>query len=53
MTVFDGAQNVIAAGFTDITPAELAPGDSTTFEITLPEMGGSPENYIVNIQGVP
>jgi len=53
VTVFDGAQNVIAAGFTDIAPAELAPGVSTTFEITLPEMGGSPENYIVNIQGVP
>ncbi len=53
VTVFDGAQNVIAAGYTDITPAELARGRSANFEITLPEMGGDPENYIVNVQGVP
>lgn len=53
VTVFDSAQNVIAAGYSDITPTELAAGDSTTFEITLPETGGDPQNYIVNIQGVP
>ena len=60
VTVFDGAQNVIAAGFTDITPdgstegaAELKAGETARFEITLPELGGSPENYIVNIEGVP
>lgn len=53
VTVFDGAQNVIAAGYADITPDVLAPGASADFEISLPEMGGSPENYIVNIQGVP
>lgn len=52
-TVFDGAQRVIGAGYADITPAELAPGASADFEISLPEMGGSPANYIVNIQGVP
>jgi hypothetical protein len=61
VTVFDGAQNVISAGFTDITsggsapdqPAELKVGETTSFEITLPEVGGNPENYIVNIEGVP
>ncbi len=53
VTVFDGAQNVIAAGFTEIQPADLAPGQSSPFEITLPDVGGSPENYIVNIQGTP
>jgi hypothetical protein len=55
ITVFDSAQNVIGAGFGDITPAEreLAPGETATFEITLPELGGDPENYIVNVQGVP
>jgi hypothetical protein len=51
VTVFDGAQNVIAAGFTDISAPELAPGQTAPFEITLPEIGGEPENYIVNIQG--
>jgi hypothetical protein len=53
VTVFDGVQNVIAAGYSDISPVELAPGAATDFEISLPEIGGSPENYIVNIQGVP
>ncbi len=76
VTVFDGQQNVIAAGFADITPsisasgtAEatssaasateavgtgiLEPGQTTPFSITLPEMGGNPQNYIVNIQGLP
>jgi hypothetical protein len=61
VTVFDGAQNVIAAGFTDVTrdasaegsPAELPPGESAAFEITVPEIGGQPENYIVNLQGLP
>lgn len=61
VTVFDGAQNVIAAGFTDVardanasgSPAELPPGESASFEITLPELGGDPQNYIVNLQGQP
>ncbi|MEO8395910.1 MAG: FxLYD domain-containing protein [Chloroflexota bacterium] len=56
VTVFDGAQNVISAGFTNIQPDgadELKAGQTTTFEITLPEVGGNPENYIVNIEGVP
>ncbi len=53
VTVFDGSQNVIAAGYADVTPDELAPGESADFEIDLPEIGGSPENYIVNFQGVP
>jgi hypothetical protein len=52
-TVFDGEQNVIAAGYADITPDALTPGVSADFEISLPEMGGSAENYIVNIQGRP
>ncbi len=53
VTVFDGAQNVIAAGFSDISPAELDASATADFQITLPEMGGDPENYIVNVQGVP
>ena len=53
VTVFDGAQNVIAAGFSDISPAELAASAEASFQITLPEMGGDPENYIVSVQGIP
>ncbi len=61
VTVFDGAQNVIAAGFTDVardanvegSPADLPPGETASFEITLPEIGGEPQNYIVNLQGLP
>jgi hypothetical protein len=53
VTVFDGAQNVIAAGFSDLDPGTLAPGESAPFEILLPDVGGTPANYIVNIQGLP
>jgi hypothetical protein len=53
VTVFDAAQNVIAAGYTDLSTAELAAGQSAPFSITLPDVGGSPQNYIVSIQGLP
>ncbi len=53
VTVFDSAQNVIGAGYVDITPAALEPGSITPFEIPLQEVGGDPVNYIVNIQGLP
>lgn len=53
VTVFDRVENVIGAGFSDIEPAELQPGESATFEITLPELGGEAQNYIVNVQGLP
>jgi hypothetical protein len=57
VTVFDSAQNVIAAGFADIQSgetmaAELAPGQTASVIIILPEIGGDPENYIVNVQGI-
>lgn len=52
VTVFDAAQKVIAAGYGDITP-QLAAGESASFQITLPETGGSAANYILNIQGLP
>ena len=50
-TVFDAAGNVIAAGFVDLTAA-LNPADSTTFRILVPEMGGQPANYIINVQAL-
>ncbi len=51
-TVFGSDGNVIAAGFIDLTAA-LNPADSTTFRILVPEMGGQPANYIVNVQALP
>jgi hypothetical protein len=52
-TVFDDSQNVIAAGFTDLTVAQLAPDESAPFQIVVPETGGEPAHYIVNVQGRP
>jgi hypothetical protein len=53
VTVFDSAQNVIAAGFSDLASTELAPGDSANYQIVVAEMGGEPAQYIVNVQGIP
>ena len=50
-TVFASDGNVIAAGFVDLTAA-LNPADSTTFRILVPETGGQPANYIVNVQAL-
>jgi hypothetical protein len=53
VTVFDDSQNVIAAGFTDLMAEQLAPDESTPFQIVVPEMGGEPAHYIVSVQGRP
>jgi hypothetical protein len=51
VTVFDSNGDVIAAAFTDI-PAELAAGDEIAFRIVIPDLGGQPLNYIVNVQAL-
>lgn len=51
-TVFDTAQNVIAAGFDIADAPTLAPGESTRYGIGIPEIGGEPANYIVYVQGL-
>jgi hypothetical protein len=53
VTVFDSRQNVIAAVFSLVTDASLAPQESVDFNIQIAEMGGDPSNYIVNIQALP
>lgn len=53
VTVFDNAQHVIAAGFGDLSAAQLAPYESADFQIIVPEMGGEPAQYIINVQGLP
>lgn len=52
VTIFGAEGTVVAAGFTDLTAA-LNPSDTTTFHIVVPEMGGQPANYIVNVQALP
>lgn len=51
-TIFDAAGNVIAAGFVDLSAA-LNENDSAPFRILVPDMGGEPANYIVNVQALP
>jgi hypothetical protein len=51
-TIFDSAGNVIAAAFVDLTAA-LSPSDTAPFHIVVPELGGQPANYIVNVQALP
>ena len=47
-TVFDAAQNVIAAAFVDLPLAALEPGARTPYEIAIQELGGDPITYIVS-----
>jgi hypothetical protein len=51
VTVFDTTGGVIAAGFADVTPG-LNAGASADFNIVVPEIGGTPVNYIVSVQGL-
>ncbi len=54
-TVFDGAGNVVAAGFTEVSAA-LQPGARAEFRLVVPEMGSQPGdeiNYILMVQGLP
>ncbi len=53
VTVFDNAQHIIAAGFSDLSATQLAPDESADFQIIVPEIGGEPAQYIVNVQGLP
>lgn len=52
-TIFNGQQNAIAAGFVDLDTPELRPNESAEFQIIVPEMGGEPAQYIVNVQALP
>ena len=52
VTVFDARQNVIAAAFTQVLEGVLAPGEDVEFSFRIQEVGGTPTNYIVNVQGL-
>ena len=51
VTLFDAKNHVIAAGFADAKLADLPPGATTDYTILISEAGGTPANYIVNVQG--
>jgi hypothetical protein len=50
VTVFDAAQNVIAAGFTDVSGGALVAGASAAYEVAIPEFGGEPVTTSVSVQ---
>ncbi|MAU08880.1 MAG: hypothetical protein CL607_03595 [Anaerolineaceae bacterium] len=50
ITVFDDIGRVIAAGFADTEVEVLAAGESASFSIAVPELGGEAINYLVNVQ---
>lgn len=53
VTLFDEMGRVIAAGFTEQPDTVLSPGDDAEFTILIPEAGGIPANYVVNVQALP
>jgi hypothetical protein len=53
VTVFDEARNVIAAAFSDADRALLPPGETANYTVLIPEFGGPPVNYIVEVQALP
>jgi hypothetical protein len=52
VTVFDGQQQVIGAWFAPLNAPLLPPGEPVAFEIRVPEIGGEPINYILDIQAL-
>jgi hypothetical protein len=52
-TVFNEQQAVIGARFVDIEAADLQANESIAFRIPVPELGGNPAQYIVNVQALP
>lgn len=51
-TVFDDAGDVIGVGITTAA-AELAPNASADWTLLVPDLGGTPHQYIVTAQGLP
>lgn len=52
ITVFDAQQKVIGAWFAPLSADALEPEASLDFDIRVPEIGGEPMNYILEIQGL-
>lgn len=52
-TVFDSDGDVIAAAFSEADAAVLQPDAETNYTILITDRGGLPEQYIVDVQGIP
>jgi len=52
ITVFDDQQRVIAGRFFPLADEPIAPGDSVDYAVLIPELGGTPVDFIVEFQGV-
>lgn len=52
-TVFNAQGNVVAARFIDLENIDLRSNESTSFEVIIPEVGGEPAEYVVNVQALP
>lgn len=53
ITVFDDDGGVIAAGFIAAGQESIAAGESIPYQVRVPEMGGTPANYFLDIQALP
>lgn len=53
ITVFDEDGGVIAAGFITTGQESITAGESVSYQVRVPEMGGIPANYILDIQALP
>lgn len=52
-TIFDDRGRVIAAGFADADVSILPAGEDAGFNVLISDLGGTPANYVVNIQAYP
>jgi hypothetical protein len=52
VTVFNAQQEVIAAWFSPLSDDHIRADETIPFEIRIPEIGGDPVNYILDIQAL-
>jgi len=52
ITVFDDQQRVIAGRFFPVSETPLTPGETIDYAVLVPELGGNPSDFIVELQGV-
>ncbi len=52
VTIFDDAERVIGVGFADADSELLAAGAATAYTILVQDVGGTPANYLVNVQAL-
>lgn len=53
VTLFDTDGRVVGAAFADANTTVLPAGDSADFTVLISELGGTPANYVVDVQALP